>query len=503
MKRWFAVCLVLALPMSVSAKASTVHADPRFSEVRQLIIDQVNDGIVPSIAVAVAESGRVVWEEAFGWADLESRVPATPQTMYRLGSISKTFTATGIMILAEEGRVDLDGPAIDYLPEDVRPQVLHGEPGDITVRMLLNHRAGMPAYAESFYEDEPDSRRPLAETVRRYGIVVFPLDWTFVYCNLGYQIAGSIISEVSGTEYEDFIEERIFAPLGMTESIVYRGEEPIRPYAVNYTQDMQRIPLYLDSHPGADGNCASAHDLIRFAMFFLQDELEGQEAILTRESIESMWEKEPPSNDRYGIGWSLDGDERGFQSVYHGGEGPGVDSMMRLFPTEDMAGVILCNCELEKLYEIQKAIFAAMIPELGEPEPESEPEPEAEDPESSTELPAEPTEIYGWWVGSITTYDRELKFEVVIDSEGVRATVEGSPQDVVDLYVLSPTFAMGMFDAKIPTPDNERHPYRNRLEVVREGDRLFGAVISVGSWEARAGHYELPSRVELRRRANH
>jgi hypothetical protein len=62
---------------------------------------------------------------------------------------------------------------------------------------------------------------------------------------------------------------------------------------------------------------------------------------------------------------------------------------------------------------------------------------------------------------------------------------------------------MGMFDAKIPTPDNERHPYRNRLEVVREGDRLFGAVISVGSWEARAGHYELPSRVELRRRANH
>jgi CubicO group peptidase (beta-lactamase class C family) len=360
----------------------------------------------------------------------------------------------------------------------------------------------MPAYAESFYEDEPEARRPLAETVRRYGIAVFPLDWTFVYCNLGYQMAGGIISEVSGTEYADFIEERVFAPLGMTESIVYRGEEPIRPYAVNYTQDLQRIPPYLDSHPGADGNCASAHDLIRFAMFFLQDELEGQEAILTRESIESMWEKKPPSNERYGIGWSLDGDERGLQSVYHGGEGPGADAMMRLFPTEDKAAVILCNCELEKLYEIQKAILTAMVPELGAPEPELEPEPQAEDAGSDVAPRPEPTEIYGRWVGAITAYDRELGFELLIDSEGGRATVEGSPQDTIDFYVLSPTFAMGMFDGEIPTPDNERHPYRNRLEVVREDDRMFGAVISVGSWHARAGHYELPSRVELRRMAS-
>jgi len=501
-RSWLAACLVLALPMPVSAEASTIPADPRFSEVRQLIIDQVNDGIVPSIAVAVAESGRIVWEEAFGWADLENRVPTTPHTMYRLGSISKTITATGVMVLVEEGKVDLDAPTTDYLPEDVRPRVINGEPDDLTVRMLLNHRAGMPAYAESFYEDEPEARRPLAETVRRYGVAVFPLDWSFVYCNLGYQMAGSIIEEVSGSEYADFIEERVFAPLGMTESMVYQGQEFSGPYAVNYTRDLRRIPLYQDSHPGADGNCASGHDLIRFAMFFLQDDVPGQEAILTPENIESMWAKEPPSNDRYGIGWSLDGDEHGFQSVYHGGEGPGADAMLRLFPTEDKAAVILCNCELEKLYEIQRAIFTAMIPELGAPEPELEPEPEVEDAVAEVSPRAEPTEVYGKWVGAITAYDRELEFELLIDSNGARATVEGSPQNAVDLYVLSPTFAMGMFDAAIPTSDNERHPYRNRLEVVREGDRLFGAVISVGSWDARAGHYELPSRVELRRLAS-
>jgi CubicO group peptidase (beta-lactamase class C family) len=495
MKMLRATCLVLSLLTPASAQDSTVAVDPRFSEVRQLIIDQVSDGIVPSIAVAVAESGRIVWEEAFGWSDMEGRVRATPHTMYRLGSISKTITATGLMLLVEEGEVDLDRPAIDYLPEDVRPRVFDGELEDITVRMLLNHRAGMPAYAESFYEDEPEPRRPLAETVRRYGIVTFPLDWSFVYCNLGYQMVASIIAEVSETGYADFIEERVFAPLGMTESLVYEGEQPVRPYAANYTQDFQRIPPYLDSYPGADGNCASAHDLIRFAMFHLHDEVSGQGAILTCESIESMRAKEPPSNVRYGIGWSLDGDERGFRSVYHGGEGPGVDAMMRLFTTEDVAAVILCNAECQKLYDIQKGIFTALIPELGQPEPELE----ALYPGARPR--AEPTEMYGTWVGMIEAYDRELEFELIVDSAGARATVESQPQDGVELSVLSPTFLMGVFDAEIPTPDNERHPYGNRLEVVRDGDRLFGALVSVGSWEERAGHYELPSRVELRRLA--
>jgi CubicO group peptidase (beta-lactamase class C family) len=421
--------------------------------------------------------------------------------MYRLGSITKTITATGLMLLVEEGRVDLDRPAVEYLPEDVRPRTYVGEPEDVTVRHLVNHRSGMPAYAESFYEDDPEGPRSLGETVRRYGIVVYPPGWSFIYCNLGYQMLGSIIAEVSGVSYAEFIEERVFAPLGMTESLVYGGQALSRPYAVNYTQALERIPLYVDVYPGADGNCASAHDLVRFAMFHLEDHLPGQEAILTDESIRSMQAAVPPSNTRYGIGWDLDASERGFRSVCHGGEGPGVDAFMRLFPNEDIAAVILCNAECEKLYDIQKAIFVALIPELGEPEP-VEPQPvesESAGESPGTEPPAEPTGMYGTWAGRIEAYDRELEVELAIDSKGARVAVGDQPQDDMEVWVLSPTFLLGMFDASIPTADNERHPYRNRLAVVRDGDRLYGAVISVGSWEARAGHYELSSQVELNR----
>jgi len=491
MKALFGFALVASLIALGCKHDPKAIRDDRFSKVRELIIDEVTSRRVPSIAVAVAEDGKIVWQEAFGWADVENRVRATPNTMYRLGSISKTITATGLMLLVEEGKVDLDKPAVEYLPRDVKPRAFEGEVNGVTLRHLLNHRAGMPAYAESFFEDDPEGRRPLAETVRRYGIVTYPPGGAFIYCNLGYQMLASIITNVSGMGYAEFIQKRVFAPLEMSSARVYEGGPLGRSYAAGYTQAGKRIPSYLDSYPGADGNCASAHDLIRFAMFHLGDNLPDQKAILSDRAIAAMQAKHPPGNERYGIGWYLDGDERGYRSIYHGGEGPGADCMMRLFPDEGVAAVVLCNAECEKLYDIQKAIFVALIPALGEPKPA--------ETSSPSQAPVGRSEMYGTWRGRITAYDREMDVELAVDSMGAKVAVGAQPRAEVEISVLTPTFFMGMFGADIPTPDNVRYPYRNRLAVLREGDRLYGAVISAGKRKDREGHYELPSRVELRR----
>jgi hypothetical protein len=209
------------------------------------------------------------------------------------------------------------------------------------------------------------------------------------------------------------------------------------------------------------------------------DHVPDQQPILTDQAISSMQAEYPPSNRRYGVGWYIDGSERGYRSVYHGGEEPGTDAFMRLFPTEDIAAVVLCNAECDKLYEIQRAIFVALIPELGEPEPV--------ETSSSSQPPAEPSELYGTWRGRIIAYDRELDVELLVDGEGARLGVADGPHDDVEISVITPAFLLGMFDADIPTPNNERHPYRNRLAVTRDGDRLFGAVTSVGRWDARGG----------------
>jgi hypothetical protein len=166
--------------------------------------------------------------------------------------------------------------------------------------------------------------------------------------------------------------------------------------------------------------------------------------------------------------------------------------MLRLFPDENIAAVVLCNAECDKLYDIQKAIFVALIPELGEPEPVETSPP--------IDSPKDPEEMHGIWKGCITTYERELDAELVVDSKGVLVIIDDQLRTNVEVSVITPTFLMGMFDAEIPTADNERYPYRNRLALTREGDRLFGAVVSVGWRGDREGHYELASRAEFRRR---
>ena len=141
------VCLILlVLP---------VFAQPdQFERVRAAIREQMQKRSVPSVSVAVARDGKIIWEEAFGWADCENRIEATPHTMYSLASISKPFTATALMILKQRGLVDLDRPINDYLG-DAKIKVRIGNPNDVTIRRVANHSSGLPLHYQFFYADEP------------------------------------------------------------------------------------------------------------------------------------------------------------------------------------------------------------------------------------------------------------------------------------------------------------------------------------------------------------
>jgi CubicO group peptidase (beta-lactamase class C family) len=485
-----AVVLVLVI-LSCEQQSPSV-SDPRFREVRKIIVNQITDDQVPSIAVAVAEHRQIVWEEAFGWSDMDNQIRATPHTMYRLGSISKTITATGLMTLVEQGSLDLDKPISGYLSEGLRVRVFEGDAQDVTVRRILNHRAGIPAYNEPFFVDDPKGRRSFEETVRRYGIVATPPGVAFIYSNLGYQLAANIISEVSGETYTEYIRENVFLPLGMAGASVFDEEALAGPIAIGYTPTLNPIPAYTSGYPGDGDIFASAHDLIRFAMFHMKDHLPDQEAILTDSTIDAMQEECPPSNTRYGIGWNFDVNEIGYRSIYHGGEGPGVDAFMRLIPSEDVAVVLLCNAECMNLYEIQEAIFAALVPDFGEIDRKRS---------SPVSHPVVvPEELYGIWEGRVTAYDREIDIELTLDSQSSQIKLPESQQKEIELLVATPTFLLGRFSGGIPAPEDQRYSYRHRLAITHQQDRLYGVVTSVGSWEARAAECELSSRIELRRR---
>ena len=176
------------------AKASE-HND-RFTEVRTKILKSMEENNVPSIAVAVAKDGAILWEEAFGFSDVEKQIKATLNTMYSLASISKPMTATGLMILVERGLVDLDQTANNYI-DKVKLRAFEGDAAEATVKRILLHTAGLPMHWNFFFENNSYQRPEMEETIRRYGILVTPPGEQFNYANLGYGIIEYIIERVS------------------------------------------------------------------------------------------------------------------------------------------------------------------------------------------------------------------------------------------------------------------------------------------------------------------
>jgi len=357
--RRIALFPVTALALSLSLVGAP-RAEAQFESVRASIQRRITDDGVPSLAVAVARGGKIIWEEGFGWADLAKRIPATEHTTYSLASISKPITATGLMILVERDQVDLDRPMNDYLGQ----AKINGRAFDAskaTVRLISNHRAGLPLHYQFFYEDEPYRRPPMDETIRRYANLVTAPGERYQYSNLGFGIIDYLISRVSGMSYPDFMRQEVFRPLGMTHTSVDIAPDLTEYAATRYAADGTPIPFYDFDHPGGSAVFSSAHDLVRFGMFHLGDKLREQKAILTAKSLEEMHRPAVGPNG-YGIGWSRDTNDKGLVTVSHTGGMGGVATTLILVPELDVVVTVLCNASAAAPHQIAQEILAVLAP---------------------------------------------------------------------------------------------------------------------------------------------
>jgi len=337
-------------------------AAAQFEEVRAKIKRELVEQDVPSLAVAVARNGKITWEEGFGWADREKRIPATEHTMYSLASISKPITATGLMVLVERGLVDLDKPINDYLGE----AKLNGRAFDAsgaTVRRVANHTAGLPLHYQFFYRDEPYRRPAMDETIRRYANLVTPPGERSQYSNLGYGIIDYVLERISGKSYPVFMREEVFVPLGLTRMSVHIGPGLEDFTATRYTADGTPYPFYDFDHPGGSAVFSSAHDLVRFGMFHLKNQLADQRRIISDESIDEMHKPTAQDEDGgYGIGWASRTNDKGLRTVSHSGGMGGVATNLTLLPDQNAVVVVLCNASSPLPREISQKIIAVLAP---------------------------------------------------------------------------------------------------------------------------------------------
>ena len=225
-----------------------------------MLLDAVEKSGVPSISIAAAENGEVVWEESVGYADKEKKVRATPESLYALASITKSFTATGLMVLAQRKLVDLDKPVNDYLG-DARLTAHAGNAGQATLRRMLHLEAGLPTHWNIFPTSEPARPPSQDESIRRYGIIVNEPGREYVYSNFAYGVLDRVISRVSRKTYAEFMRDEVFRPLGLSRTSVDVAPE-LSAYAVqNYDAAGRPVPSLTYDHDGASAVYSSVHDL--------------------------------------------------------------------------------------------------------------------------------------------------------------------------------------------------------------------------------------------------
>jgi CubicO group peptidase (beta-lactamase class C family) len=162
----------------------------------------------------VADNGKVIYKKGFGLANMEWDIPNAPDTKFRLGSITKQFTATLILQLVEQGKIKLDGKLIDYLPEYRKDTG-----AKVTIHNLLSHTSGIPSYTSlpGFFQNVSRNPYTVDEFIKKYasGDLEFEPGTKFVYDNSGYFLLGAIVEKVTGKPYEQVLKENIFDPLGM------------------------------------------------------------------------------------------------------------------------------------------------------------------------------------------------------------------------------------------------------------------------------------------------
>lgn len=347
---------------------------------------------VPGVAIVVVKDGRVVFDQGFGERNLKDGEPVDVHTMFCIASNTKSFTATAIEILADQGKLKLEDRVVDHLPwfRMADPYATR----ELRIRDILAHRSGLGSHAGDllFVPASTYSTREVVERLRDLPLAT-GFRSTFAYENIMYGVATLIIEQVSGESYADFIREHIFAPLGMTESRIDStyltpGDDVATAYIPQEDGRLMPIPpLAWKNNQGAAGIYSSVEDMAKWVEVQLasgglpEDRNGGTHRLFSAASQQRMWSMitpidiEPASVPQlraaqpnflgYAEGWYLS-DYRGQRIVWHGGGFPGTVSLVTLVPSLHLGIVVLTNQQSE---EVLNAItFHILDSYMGAPE---------------------------------------------------------------------------------------------------------------------------------------
>lgn len=321
--------------------------------VSALVRHQMKKRDVTGLSIALVDDQRVVWAEGFGYADKAGNVPASPETVYRAGSISKLFTATAAMQLAERGRLDIDRPLGDSLPGfTIRTRFV--DAGPITPRSIMTHHSGLPSdHLKGMWTLKPEPFTLVADRLKDE-YAANPPGAVFSYSNLGVTLLGDAIGKVAGRDFVSHVRDELLLPLGMGRSSFSTSVDRTPLAAKGYRKGKEAEDPPLRDVP-AGGLNTSVLDLSRFLRMVLAGGKAGDRQIVKPETLAEMLR--PQNTDipldldlRVGLGWMLSGlgniDLRnGGPVAHHAGATLLFHGQLIVLPERKLGVVVLANSD--------------------------------------------------------------------------------------------------------------------------------------------------------------
>ncbi|MDA8088336.1 MAG: serine hydrolase [Nitrospiraceae bacterium] len=410
----FALVTVLACGDSDSAPSQAGYSSA-VATARSQIWKAINSGKCGSATAAIMVDGQVVFAEGFGMADREKGIPVDKSTLFNIGSISKVYVAAAIMLLVDDGAVELDKPVTVYLPDFRMADERYKQ---ITVRMLLNHTSGMPGTegVNSFaYTYDDKVKQDTLNTLARSHLKHDPGAMA-VYCNDGFTLAEIIVERRSKMRYIDFLNERVFKPLTLNNTGLSVGDIKGKPAAAYYTPMGQRLPLEAISILGAGGLSSTAEDVSRFFVeAFAPDSKLFKPASLQemkKNQPSAFWGKLRSPAMSCGLGWDMTSlpryDAAGIQVLGKSGGTGNYSSMVYSVPDKKISVVVIGAGPESGAMTIALDVLDALLVEKGLIPKAEKP---VAVPPASQKLPPDAASFAGY-------YANQTKLsQVVVDAE--------------------------------------------------------------------------------------
>jgi CubicO group peptidase (beta-lactamase class C family) len=484
-----AVAFGLAVASHAGAQVAS-SPPPAWAAVHSRLERLVASDSTPSIVVGVAKEGRIVLEEAFGWADKEHRRHATPQMSYAIASVTKTLTATEVMALATQGRLAIDKPANAYLaqlPDSIRIKSNAWNVNGVTVHRLANHTGGLPTHAILCFADATRCDASIPQAIARYAIAIRLPGERFDYSNLGYGVLGTIVERVARRPFAAAMQRGVFDPLGLVGTFIgpSRGRANV---AASYTGSGVRVEDTHSSTPGASDGYASVDDLLKFGLFHLHFRSAGQTQIIPDSVIDWMQTAtvRADSHNRYGFGWWVDNDHDGIREVYAAGGTSVASALLLLVPAERLVVAVVANTGLP-LADIGDDVIGAFVPAFANKRAAANAAAHAGSEQTrQSAQPIRPLqELVGSWSGEIVTYAGTVPIALTIDSLGrVEASVGSTHSTISDASYSADGRMFARLRGALPVNEFHGRPYHLDTELAVHGNRLTGYV--TGSLDSNA-----------------